>query len=314
MLTELETKLLGVMMMVIMLGMGASLTFRDFLIAFKKPKGVLVGLLCQYGIMPFLGYALAMALGLPPALAVGLILMGCMPGGTTSNIFAYFSKGVLALSIMMTSVSTLVAVAAVPALIAFYSGQAGVTGEFAIPAANVAQVLVVLLVPTIIGMFLRKANPNVGATIELIGSLLGVVVILFLVGSWVPRNYQLLLSTPWPVFAAAVGLGLAGMLLGYWLSRLLKQDNNRSRTISLETGIQNGPLAVLIVTLTFKDELQQQVLLIPVLYSLFIVLTSSAITVWYRRSATREALARDSAKVQALGSGGAAMAGATAAR
>lgn len=314
MLTELETKLLGVMMMVIMLGMGASLTFRDFLIAFKKPKGVLVGLLCQYGIMPFLGYALAMALGLPPALAVGLILMGCMPGGTTSNIFAYFSKGVLALSIMMTSVSTLVAVAAVPALIAFYSGQAGVTGEFAIPAANVAQVLVVLLVPTIIGMFLRKANPNVGATIELIGSLLGVVVILFLVGSWVPRNYQLLLSTPWPVFAAAVGLGLAGMLLGYWLSRLLKQDSNRSRTISLETGIQNGPLAVLIVTLTFKDELQQQVLLIPVLYSLFIVLTSSAITVWYRRSATREALARDSAKVQALGSEGTAMAGAAAAR
>lgn len=304
MLTELETRLLGVMMMIIMLGMGASLTFRDFLIAFRKPKGVLVGLLCQYGIMPFLGYALAVALGLPPALAVGLILMGCMPGGTTSNIFAYFSKGVLALSIMMTSVSTLVAVAAVPPLIAFYSGAAGVTGEFAIPASNVAQVLVVLLVPTLIGMVLRKANPNVGATIELIGSLLGVVVILFLVISWVPRNYQLLLSTPWPVFAAAIGLGLTGMLLGYWLSRLLKQDSNRSRTISLETGIQNGPLAVLIVTLTFKDELQQQVLLIPVLYSLFIVLTSSAITVWYRRNATREALARDSAKVRQLGEPG----------
>jgi solute carrier family 10 (sodium/bile acid cotransporter), member 2 len=299
MLTELETKLLGVMMMVIMLGMGASLTFRDFLIAFKKPKGVLVGMLCQYGIMPFLSYLLAVLLGLPPALAVGLILMGCMPGGTTSNIFAYFSKASLALSIMMTSVSTLVAVAAVPSLIAFYSKLAGVTGEFAIPAANVAQVLVVLLVPTIIGMILRKTNPNIGATIELIGSMLGIFVILFLVVSWVPRNYQLLLSTPWPVFFAAVGLGLIGMLLGYWLARLLKQDNNRSRTISLETGIQNGPLAVLIVTLTFKGEMQQQVLLIPVLYSLFIVLTSSAVTVWYRKNATREALARDAAKVGA---------------
>ncbi|MFM7705900.1 MAG: bile acid:sodium symporter, partial [Rubrivivax sp.] len=154
MLTETETRLLGVMMALIMLGMGASLTFRDFLIAFRKPKGVLVGLLCQYGIMPFLGYALAIALGLPPALAVGLILMGCMPGGTTSNIFTYFSKGVLALSIMMTSVSTLVAVAVVPPLIALYSGLAGVTGEFVIPASNVAQVLVVLLVPTLIGMVL----------------------------------------------------------------------------------------------------------------------------------------------------------------
>jgi bile acid transporter len=300
MLTELETKLLGALMMIIMLGMGASLTFRDFLIAFKKPKGVLVGVLCQYGIMPFLGYALATFLGLPPALTVGLILIACMPGGTTSNIFTYFSKGALALSIMMTSVSTLVAVAAVPALIAFYSKLAGVTGEFAIPASNVAQVLVVLLVPTIIGMLLRKFNPNIGASIELIGSMLGIVVIVFLVATWVPRNYQLLLSTPWQVFFAAIGLGLFGMLLGYWLARLLKQDNNRSRTISLETGIQNGPLAVLIVTLTFKGELQQQVLLIPVLYSLFIVLTSSAITVWYRKNATREALARDAAKVGSM--------------
>lgn len=297
MLTETETKLLGVLMMVIMLGMGASLTFRDFLIAFRKPKGVIVGLICQYGIMPFLGYLLAVLLGLPPALAVGLILMGCMPGGTTSNIFTYFSKGALALSIMMTSVSTLVAVVMVPALISFYSARAGVTGEFAIPASNVAQVLVVLLVPTVIGMFLRKFNPNVGATIELIGSMLGIFVILFLLVSWVPRNYQLLLSTPWPVFFASIGLGLFGMLLGYWLARLLRQDNNRSRTISLETGIQNGPLAVLIVTLTFSGEMQQQVLLIPVLYSLFIVISSSLITMWYRASATREALARDAAKV-----------------
>ncbi len=100
------------------------------------------------------------------------------------------------------------------------------------------------------------------------------------------------------------------MRLGYWIARLLKQDNNRARTISLETGIQNGPLAVLIVTLTFKDALQQQVLLIPVLYSLFIVLTSSAITVWYRKHATREALARDSAKVRQQGDAGVAKAAA----
>lgn len=297
MLTPLETKLLGVMMMVIMLGMGASLTFRDFLIAFRKPKGVLVGILCQFGIMPMLGYGLAVVLGLPPALAVGLILMAAMPGGTTSNIFTYFSKGALALSIMMTCVSTVLAVALVPVLIAFYSGLAGVTGEFAIPAANVAQVLLVLIVPTILGMFLRKFNPNIGASIELLGSVLGVFVILFLIGSWVPRNYQLLLSTGWPVFFGAIGLGLFGMLLGYWLARALRQDSNRSRTISLETGIQNGPLAVLIVTLTFTGEMQQHVLLIPMLYSLFIVLSSSMVTMWYRKTATREALARDSAKI-----------------
>lgn len=299
MLTELETTLLGIMMMVIMLGMGASMTWRDFLIAFRKPKGILIGLLSQYMVMPFLGYALAVLLGLPPAMAVGLILIACMPGGTTSNIFAYFSRGVLALSIMMTTVSTLVAVVTVPVLLSFYSGLAGVTGDYVIPAGNVAQVLVVLLVPTVLGMVLRRANANVGATIELLGSLLGVAVILFLIVTWVPRNYGMLLSTPLPVYVAAIGIGLTGMLLGYWLARALRQDRNRARTISLETGIQNGPLAALVVTLSFTGTQQQEVLFIPILYSLFIVLTSSAITVWYRRTATAEALARDAAKVAA---------------
>ncbi|MBC2774116.1 bile acid:sodium symporter [Rhizobium sp. AQ_MP] len=298
MLTELETTLLGIMMMVIMLGMGASMTWRDFFIAFRKPKGILVGLLSQYMIMPFLGYALALILGLPPGMAAGLILIACMPGGTTSNIFTYFSKGVLALSIMMTTVSTLVAVVTVPFLLSFYSSLAGLGGDYVIPAGNVAQVLVVLLVPTVLGMFLRKMNPNVGATIEMIGSLLGVVVILFLIGSWVPRNYQMLLDTPLPVYIAAIGIGLFGMFLGYWLARALRQDANRSRTVSLETGIQNGPLAALIVTLSFTGTQQQEVLFIPILYSLFIVITSSMITMWYRRTATVEALARDAAKVR----------------
>jgi sodium/bile acid cotransporter 2 len=297
MLTDLETRLLGLMMMVIMLGMGASLTFKDFRIAFRKPQGLLIGLLCQYAIMPFLGYAMSLALGLPPALAIGLILMGCMPGGTTSNIFTYFSKGVLALSIMMTICSTLVAVVMVPLLLQIYSSLAGLPSEYTVPAGNVAQVLVVLIVPTLIGIALRKWNPNVGATIELIGGLLGIFVILFLIVTWVPRNHQLLFTTPGDVYFAAIGLGLIGMALGYGLSRLLRQDARRSRTIALETGIQNGPLAVLIVLLTFRDELQQQVLLIPVLYSLFIVLTSSAVTVWFRSITTREELARDQAKV-----------------
>ena len=305
MVTEFETKLLGFMMMIIMLGMGASLTWRDFLIAFRKPKGVIVGLVCQYGIMPALGFALAQVLGLPPAIALGLILMGCMPGGTTSNIFTYFSKAVLALSIMMTSVSTLVALGMVPATLAFYSGLAGYEGDYTIPAANVAQVLVVLLVPTIIGMVLRKANPNVGATLELFGGIMGIAVILFLVVTWIPRNHQLLLDTPLNVYLGAIGLGLVGMALGYVLARLLKQDPNRSRTIALETGIQNGPLAILIVTISISGPRQQDVLLIPVLYSLFIVISSSIVTVFFRRASEREALARDRAKVGVVASFGA---------
>jgi BASS family bile acid:Na+ symporter len=295
MLTETETRLLGVMMMIIMLGMGSSLTFKDFAIALRKPQGIAVGLVCQYGVMPALAFGLAQVLALPPAYAVGLILMGCMPGGTTSNIFAYFSKGTLSLSILMTVSSTLLAVVMVPLTLTLYS--AGIEGEWQVPAGNVIQVLVVLLVPTVIGIALRKWNANVGAVVEMFGALLGVVVILFLIGSWVPRNWGLLLETDFPVYAASIGLGAIGFVLGYALSRLLRQDARRSRTIALETGIQNGPLAVLIVLLSFEGTRQQEVLLIPVLYSLFIVLTSSAVTVWVRRITTREELSRDAAKI-----------------
>jgi len=298
MLTEFETQLLTAMMMVIMLGMGSSLTFKDFRIAFRRPQGVLVGLLCQYGIMPFLGYTLAVALGFPPALAIGLILMGCMPGGTTSNIFTYFSKGTLALSILMTICSTLVAVLMVPILLALYSGLVGLPAEYQVPPGDVLRVLVLLIVPTIIGIALRQRSPNAGATIELIGAVLGVVVILFLIVTWVPRNHLLLATTAGDVYFAVIGLGLIGMALGFMLARLLRQDRVRSRTIALETGIQNGPLAVLIVLLTFQGRLQQEVLLIPVLYSLFIVLTSTAVTVWFRRISTREELARDNTKIK----------------
>ena len=295
MLSDTETKLLGVMMMVIMLGMGASLTFKDFRIALHKPAGIGIGIITTYLLTPMLGWALATALQLPPAWAVGLILMACLPGGTTSNIFNYFSKGVLSLSILMTIVSTLIAVVMVPITLGILT--AGIEGQWKIPPANVAQVLFVLLVPTLIGVLLRKWNPNVGAILELVGGALGIFVILFLLVTWVPRNHQLLAATPWQVYFGAIGLGVFGFAVGYIFARLVRQDRRRSRTIALEMGIQNGPLGILIVVLTFSGEMQQQVLLIPVLYSLFIVLTSSAVTVWFRAITMREELARDRAKV-----------------
>lgn len=183
-------------------------------------------------------------------------------------------------------------------LLEFFTQLKGLPSEYAVPAGNVAMVLVVLIVPTIIGLLLRKWNPNIGATVELVGGALGIIVILFLIVTWVPRNHLLLSTTSFTVCFAVIDLGLIGMLLGYLLTSMLKQDKRRVRTVALETGIQNGPLVVLIVLLTFKGEMQQQVLLVPVMYSLFIVLTSSMVTIWFRRITTREEIARDQAKVR----------------
>lgn len=296
MMTPAEETLLGMLMIVIMFGMGASLTFKDFRIALLHPQGIAVGFASQYLLMPMIGFSLARAFQLTPEQTLGLILMGCMPGGTTSNIFTYFSKGALSLSILMTVCSTLAAVVMVPLLLEIYT--AGMDAAFRIPPRNIVAVLFVLLIPTLIGMWLRKMNANIGAVVELIGGVLGVIVIVFLIATWVPRNWQLLLETGYKVYLSTILLGLVGVLFGYYFARLLRLDPKRSRTVALETGIQNGPLGILIVVLSFTGETQQKILLMPVLYSLFIVINSSILTLWYRRVTTKEELQRDQAKIE----------------
>jgi bile acid:Na+ symporter, BASS family len=287
-----EQALLALMIGVIMLGMGASLTFNDFALAIKKPFGLLIGLVSQYGFMPLIGFILAVTLPVPPEVAIGLLIMGCMPGGTTSNIFTYFSKGNLALSVLMTVNSTIIGVVMIPLLLVFYLAllqAAGVNAQ--VPRENIIVTLILLLVPVAIGMVIRRWNANVGALVELAGSALGVAFIALLLLTWVPRNWQFLMGTPLSVFASAIGLGLLGFLFGYGFSMLLKLHPRNARTIALETGIQNGPLAIAIVAFTFVGPLapiQQQVMAIPALYSLFIVITSTMLTFWFRRANAAE--------------------------
>lgn len=274
-----EQTLLAIMMAFIMLGMGAALTPQDFKSSLKRPFGLFIGLVSQYGIMPLIGFTLALVLPLSPEVKIGLIIMSCMPGGTTSNIFTYFAKGNLALSMLMTVNSTVFGVVLIPLLIVLYASGLGIT----VPADNIVRTLIVLLVPVLIGMALRRWNANVGALVELIGGALGIFFILFIMASWVPRNWQFLMSTPPSVYAAVIGLGLLGFLAGYLFSALLKLHPINSQTISMEIGIQNGPLALAIVVLSFAGAQQQQIVAVPALYSLFIVINATLLTLWYRR-------------------------------
>ncbi|MFN7823739.1 MAG: bile acid:sodium symporter [Pseudobdellovibrionaceae bacterium] len=287
MISELERKLLGIMMIVIMFGMGSGLVWKDFFRALKKPQGLFIGAISQFGLMPLIAYTLGIALNLSPEASIGLLIMGCVPGGTTSNIFTYFSKGDLALSIMMTVFSTLLAVVLTPLLIFTYGAKILQDSQLDVPFGDVSMTLFVLLVPVAIGMFVRKMNANVGAVSEFIGGLLGIFVILFLIVTWIPRNAGLLATTPLNIYLASLGLGLCGFALGYLFARLARQNEKRAMTICLETGIQNGPLGIAIVLFSFPEDVRQGILLIPVLYSLFIVLSSAAATVFFRKWMTR---------------------------
>ncbi len=286
--------LLALMIFVIMLGMGASLTTDDFKAVGRRPRGVLIGFLSQFGLMPFIAFSLATLLGFPPAFAIALILIGCLPGGTTSNMFTYFSRGSVALSISMTTASTLLALLMMPVLLKLYAagftGQisaemraAGAETDFVIPTGNIINSLILVLVPVAMGMILRKKSPGWAKTAEDTAGFVAIIVILYLLLTAFIRHGDLFLRTPGVVYIGALGIGLTGFLFGYWFSRLLGVFPLFQRAISLETGIQNGPLAFAVILLSFQEPVQSQMLWLAILYSTFIVLTSSVVTLYYRK-------------------------------
>jgi BASS family bile acid:Na+ symporter len=277
-----EQAMLALMIFAIMLGMGASLTPRDFLLALKRPQGLAVGVVSQYGIMPIVGTILIALLPLTEAIAVGVLIMACMPGGTTSNIFTYFSKGNLALSVLMTVASTIFGVVLIPIILLVYATAL----DLQIPRENIIVTLVLLLAPVAIGMTLRKLNANVGAVVEFLGSALALFFIAFIAISWIPRNWQFLMTTTPATYVAAIGLGLFGIAIGFAFARALRLHPRNARTVGLETGIQNGPLAVAIIAFTFAGDEAQSYMAVPALYSLFIVITATLVTLVFRRANT----------------------------
>ena len=282
MVGEFTQALLALLIFVIMFGMGASLTPRDFLLALKRPYGLFIGVISQYGIMPLLGFVLATFLVLPETIAIGVLIMACMPGGTTSNIFTYFSKGNLALSLLMTVTSTLTGVVLIPIILLLYASAM----DLEIPRENIIITLALLLVPVALGMILRRINANAGAVVEFAGSILGVLFIIFIAVTWVPQNWQFLMNTTPGTYFAAIGLGLFGITIGYVFARSLKLHPRNARTVALETGIQNGPLAIAIIAFTWPAEEAQAVMAVPALYALFIVIISTLVTLFFRRANT----------------------------
>ncbi len=289
---EFEQTLLRIFILIIMFGLGAGLTPKDFGLALRRPWGLIIGWLTQFGIMPLTAYVLIVTVLFPFSttgdvilIALGALIMGSVPAGTTSNLFTYFSKGNLALSVMMTVNSTLWAFIMTPAMLFIYSRLLGLDESLRIEFIELATVIVGLIIPVALGMLVRRFSANIGAVLELMGGLFGLLFIPFLIAIWVPRNWQLLLTTEWPTYVVAIGLGLTGITVAYYISKLLRLHPANARTIALETGINNGPLAIAVIVAVYIDNPDvDSILLVPALYSLFIVLISTAVTLVFRRA------------------------------
>jgi BASS family bile acid:Na+ symporter len=262
---------------IIMLGMGLTLTVDDFSRVARFPGRVLTGVLLQFTVMPFLGWSIAMALDLPTPFAVGLILVSSCPGGTASNVIAYLARADVPLSVTMTSVSTLMAIAMTPFLASFLAGS-----RVDVPALGLfLSTVQVILLPVIAGVLLNRYLPRFTARLLPAAPVVAVVFITLIVASIIGAGREEILAAGWRLIAAVFALHSMGFLLGYAASRIVTREVISARTISIEVGMQNSGLGVVLARSNFTNP---AVAIPSAISSLFHSLIASLLAAWWRRT------------------------------
>lgn len=238
--------LLPVALAVIMVSLGLSLTVADFRRVVVYPKGVVIGLANLVLLSPLLAVAVAELYGLDPALAVGLVLLGAAPGGTTANLLTHLARGDTALSITMTAISSVAAVATVPLFIELATTHfdAGGLDEEVSMLGVVARVLLITVIPLAFGMWLRARRPQRVAAIEGTFRKAAVVVFVAVVVGVIVAEHDRVLDNLDEVAAAAITLNLAAMAISFTIARLARLDDRQSTAIAIELGIHNSTLAI----------------------------------------------------------------------
>ena len=224
----------------IMFGMGMSLKAADFKLVLKQPKLIALGVLMQFLLMPFIAWGIAIVLSLPPLLLAGMVLVGSSPGGTASNVITYLAKGDLALSITLTSVSTLVAVIATPYLTLLYAGQV-------VPVDTIGMlfsIFKIVLIPVFLGVLFNTLFGEKLLKIKDIFPLISVIAIVFIIAIVVALNAGRLAEIGLLIVSAVMLHNLLGLISGYSIAHILGYDKKICRTLSIEVGMQNSGLAV----------------------------------------------------------------------
>lgn len=231
----------------VMLGMGLTLNVSDFKALLTMKKAVLLGGVLQFSIMPACAWGIAKLLHFPPELAVGLIIVGCCPGGTASNVIAYLGRGYLALSIVMTMVSTMLAIFLTPLLTDALAGTYIPVDAWGMFITTIK----VVLIPVVIGVFLNYQFPKQVQKISISGPFISVWAIVFIAGSIVAQSAASVAANALSLFLATGLLHTAGFVAGYFITKLLRYNAAVARTVSIEVGMQNGGLAAVLAKQNF---------------------------------------------------------------
>lgn len=236
---------------VIMLGMGLTLTVDDFRGVTRMPKAVALGFIAQYTIMPLLGWAMGRLFALDTPFAVGLILVACCPGGTASNVVTYLARANVCLSVVMTMCSTFAAVVMTPLLTSWLAGTLVHVDAWGLCRSTFQ----VVVLPVILGAWINRLAPKLVQRAQLGLPLVSVIVIALICASIIGSSATAVKGAAGSLLGAVFGLHAGGFALGYGVSRLLKWDRTVSRTISIEVGMQNSGLGVVLARQHFANPL-----------------------------------------------------------
>lgn len=272
----LTAVLMPIALGVIMLGLGLSLTLEDFKRVVLIPKPVFIGLLCQMLLLPAVCFAIASGFDLPPALAVGLMLLSASPGGATANLFSHLAKGDVALNITLTAVNSILSLVTLPFIVNYslvhFMGEGKV---LPLQFDKVVQVFAIVLVPVGIGMAIRARNTAFATRLERPVKLLSAVFLVLVIAAAIAKERAHILGYFQQVGLAALAFNLVSMAVGYFVPLIARLPRRQAIAIGMEIGIHNGTLAIAIAsTPTLLNNTTMAIP--PAIYSLIMFFTAAA--------------------------------------
>ena len=280
---SLSTIILGVALFVIMLGMGLSLVPDDFKRIFLSPKAIIIGLINQLILLPLIGFLIVNTFNLQPEVAVGLIILSACPGGPTSNLITHLAKGDTALSVSLTALSSVITIVTIPFIINL--GLVMVLGEGTPIQLNISQTIIqvfgIIIIPISIGMFFKRTTPafadKMNKPVKIASAAL---LALIIVGIVIKERANII-----PYFGqagwASLSLNVLTMVAGIVTARLFLLSSKQGLSIAIESGIQNGTLAISIATILLNNSAYA---IAPAVYSLIMFFTCGIIIFWAQKS------------------------------
>ncbi|XP_063281908.1 sodium-dependent organic anion transporter [Pelobates fuscus] len=267
-LSTIFSIVLSIMLALVVFSLGCTVEALKLWSHLRRPWGIVIGLVCQFGIMPLIAYLLAIGFSVQPTQAVAILILGCCPGGLLSNIITLWVDGDMDLSLSMTSCSTIVALGMMPLCLFIYSNSWELAKSIIIPYYNIGMALLSVVVPVGVGVYVNYKWPSKAKLISKIGSIIGGLLML-VIGVASTVLYKGSWNTDMSILIIGIIYPLLGYISGFGIAVIVRQPWPRCRTIALETGAQNVQMCSTVLQLSFSPKQLVQMFTFPLIYASF---------------------------------------------